>query len=255
MAAAALSLVAMPVKLAAFPAASSITAPFRLSAVTSRSLDASPSCTVYVKTNWLLAALTKLALRIGVVLRTRCGSPWAVSTVTDSVNSRMMVIFCPGPYVPSSVELVTLLIVAPAVSMVIAVASAATRFLLPSASSNLSAATEICPGVVESAFGVKIAEYVDPLPEKPESVPPVAVMSASSKSTESAESTNVMTAVSLLPSVVALDVIATVGATVFTASVTAPSVLSLPALSENAAAGTVMVAAPTKSGSGVKTAV
>ena len=46
MAAAALSLVAMPVKLAAFPAASSITAPFRLSAVTSRSEELSPSSEV-----------------------------------------------------------------------------------------------------------------------------------------------------------------------------------------------------------------
>ena len=149
----------------------------------------------------------------------------------------------------------SIVVVGATVSMVIAVASAPARFLLPSASSNFSFRTEICPGVVESAVGLKITEYVDPLPEKPESVPPVAAMSASSKSTESAESTNEMTAVSLLPSVVALDVIATVGAVVFTASETAPSVLSLPAASENAAAGTVMVAAPTKSGSGVNVAV
>jgi len=105
-----------------------------------------------------------------------------------------------------------IVVVGATVSMVIAVARAPARFLLVSASSNVSLATEICPGVVESAVGVKITEYVDPLPEKPESAPPVAVMSASVKSTESAESTNEMTAVSSLPSVVALDVIATVGA-------------------------------------------
>ena len=156
----------------------------------------------------------------------------------------------------------SIVVVGATVSMVIAVASAPARFGLVSASWNLSAATAICPGVVESAVGVKIAEYVDPLPEKPESVPPVTVMSSLTppsptyvKRVESAESTNEMTAVSLLPSVVALDVIATVGAVVFTASETAPDVLSLPAASENAAAGTVMVAAPTKSVSGVNVPV
>ena len=91
----------------------------------------------------------------------------------------------------------------------------------------------------------------------PTSLPPAsfAVMSPSANVVDGDESVTVMTAVSSLASVVALDVIATVGAFVFTASESAPSVVSVPTLSVNAAAGTVMVAAPTKSGSGVNVAV
>ena len=94
-----------------------------------------------------------------------------------------------------------------------------------------------------------------PLPEKFDIVPPVAVMSPTTKSVLGAERVKVIRAVSLAPRAAALEVMVTVVATVLTASVRVPTVLSFPAASVKAAAGTVMVAAPLKPASGVKTAV
>ena len=85
--------------------------------------------------------------------------------------------------------------------------------LLPAASVKTPAATEMFAVPVKPAVGVKIAVYVVPLPAKYESVPLVAVMSPTTKFVEASLSVKVIGAVPLPATVVTLDVISTVGAT------------------------------------------
>ena len=128
----------------------------------------------------------------------------------------------------------------------------------PAASLNVAAATETVPGVVESAAGVKIAEYVDPEPVNPESVPPARVMSLDEKSVAGSLSVKVIVAVWPARREAALEEMETVGrvvSIVIDGESEAAAVLALPAASVNLPAATETVPGAVELGVGVNVAV
>ena len=129
-------------------------------------------------------------------------------------------------------------------------------FPLPAASMATPAGTAIVPSSVDRNADVNVAEYVAPLPDKPESVPPPTTRLASEKPVSGSLAVNVIVAVSPTLSAVLLVAMAIVGRTVsiLIDGDRLAAVLALPTVSVNLPAAIEIPPAAVDPAAGVKVA-